>query len=194
MTSMKYMKRIGKVLFMAILMVACSPEDGEDGAIGPQGEQGPAGPTGLQGEQGEVGSANVIYSDWIPNDFVPGGGLLQKVFVLASADEINSLNVNLDTSTVMVYGRGNVLLVAGDEVFPLPYTTGAGDRYTFTINDGQIRAVGLTSNVANNDFDVFDDYRYIIIPGAESIGGKTSTLNYNKMTYQEITEHFNIPE
>lgn len=188
---MKSIKRIGNVLLMAILMIACSPEDGSDGAIGPQGEQGPA---GAQGEQGEIGTANVIYSSWIPNDFGPGGGLLQKVFVLASADEINSLNVNLDTSTVMVYGRGDVLLVLGDEIFPLPYVTGAGDRYTFTINDGQIRAVGLTSNVANNDFDVFDDYRYIIIPGAESTGNKSSTIDYNKMTYQEIAERFNIPD
>lgn len=191
MITIKAIKRITHILFVGICMLACSPEDGTDGVTGPQGEQGLVGP---QGEQGEIGAANVIYSDWIPSDFPEGGGLLQKLFVLASTNEINSLNVNLDTSTVMVYGRGDVLLVVGDETFPLPYITGAGDRYTFTVNDEQIRAVGLTSNVANNDFDVFDDYRYIIIPGAQSTGGKSSSINYNKMTYQEIAEHFNIPD
>ncbi|WP_430908541.1 hypothetical protein [Maribacter sp. 2-571] len=134
---MNTIKRIGQALFMTLLLVACSPEDGSDGAIGPQGEQGPAG----QGEQREIGAANVIYSDWIPSDFAEGGGLLQKLFVRTSTDESNSLNINLDTSTVMVYARGDVPLVLGDETFPLPYITGAGDRYTFTINDGQIGAV-----------------------------------------------------
>ena len=193
MKTMKFktnlMKHLLGMLFISILFIGCSPEDGKNGTNGVDG---------IDGTDGQTGTANVIYSDWIPNNFTLGGGLLQKVFTLASTDEINSFNVNLDTSTVMVYGRGDILLTAGDEVFPLPYITGGGARYTFTINDGRIRAVGQTSNVADNDFDVFDDYRYVIIPGGISTSARstnaTSSIDYSEMSYEEIIAHFNIPD
>ncbi|MGC1471606.1 MAG: hypothetical protein WA775_03350 [Psychroserpens sp.] len=197
---MKITTQLFGLLFITSLLIGCSPEDGRDGTDGIDGINGSEGP------QGETGTANVIYSDWILNDFPSGGGLLQKLFTLASADEINSLNINLNTSAVMVYGRGNILLEIGDEVLPLPYITGAGARYSFTIkDDGRILAVGQTSNVADNDFTVFDDYRYIIIPGgnpvnsnrnsnSKSADSKSSALDYTTMTYEELITHFNIPD
>nr|WP_299071320.1 hypothetical protein [uncultured Allomuricauda sp.] len=212
---MQKKKRLFNGFFMALigalLIVSCSAEDGATGPAGPQGEQGEAGPQGeagadgadgAQGEQGEPGTANVIYSDWIPNGFTPGGGLLQKISTLASAEEITSLGVDLETSTVLVYGRGDVLIFNGVEVFPLPYITGSGVRYTYTINGGEIRLAGLVPSGENNDLDVFDDYRYIIIPGENPVdssgpGGittKNSSLDYSKMSYEEVIEFFNIEE
>lgn len=195
MESMKFKNVLFSTLLSGLLLIACS-KDGNDGAIGPQGPQGEQGATGPAGPQGETGTANVIYSDWIPNGFSPGGGLLQKLYTIADVDEINSLNVILETSTVLVYGRGNVLLAAGDEVLPLPYhNVSSTERYTYTINESRIRLVGMTSNVANNDFDLFDDYRYVIIPGGVSRSGKSSnSLDFSKMTYDEVVEHFNIPK
>lgn len=129
------------VLFLGIFFLAsCSAEDGETGPAGPagpQGEQGAQGPQGDQGEQGEPGTANVIYSDWIPIDF-PATALLQKIVTLASEEVITSLDVDLETSTVLVYGRGDVLIFNGIEVFPLPFATGANIRYTYTIDGGEI--------------------------------------------------------
>ncbi|MBS9461180.1 collagen-like protein [Flagellimonas sp. 389] len=198
-------KSLIHLVIVGLLIASCSAEDGETGPAGPagpQGEQGPAGADGAQGEQGETGTANVIYSDWIPNGFTPGGGILQKLSTLASAEEITSLGVDLETSTVLVYGRGDVLIFNGVEVFPLPYVTASGIRYTYTINGGEIRLAGIAPGGENNDFDIFDDYRYIIIPGEIPVdtsgpGGittKNGSLDYSKMSYEEVTELFGIEE
>ncbi|UII78017.1 collagen-like protein [Flagellimonas sp. HMM57] len=201
-------KSLIHLVIVGLLIASCSAEDGETGPAGPagpQGEQGPAGADGAdgaQGEQGETGTANVIYSDWIPNGFTPGGGILQKLSTLASAEEITSLGVDLETSTVLVYGRGDVLIFNGVEVFPLPYVTGSGIRYTYTINGGEIRLAGIAPSGENNDFDIFDDYRYIIIPGEIPVdtsgpGGittKNGSLDYSKMSYEEVIELFGIEE
>jgi len=185
----KFLKNSLLSIFIVTLLISCS---GEDGAVGPEGPQGEQGIQGEQGEQGETGTANVIYSDWISNGFSEGGGLLQKNFLLASATEISDLNVDLDTSAVLIYGRGNVLFTIGDDVLPLPYITGSNIRYTYSIDDGEIRIVGFTSDVSDNDFDLFDDYRYVIIPSGVSTG--KSSIDYKKMTYQELITHFNITE
>ncbi|WP_160114778.1 collagen-like protein [Aquimarina sp. AU474] len=191
---MKNLVKLSWILVILISLFSCS--DGEDGSIGPVGEQGEQGPIG---EQGDPGTANVIYSDWIPNGFNPGGGLLQKLFTLASEQQITDLGVNLDTSTVLVYGRGDILAVIGDEVLPLPYENRATDeRYTYAIYNGSIRAVGLAASNTDNDFDRFDDYRYVIIPGGVAVGSNTSSIkskiDYTTMSYQQIAILFNIPE
>ena len=194
------------VLFLGIFFLAsCSAEDGETGPAGPagpQGEQGAQGTQGDQGEQGVPGTANVIYSDWIPIDF-PATALLQKIVTLASEEEITNLDVDLETSTVLVYGRGDVLIFNGIEVFPLPFATGANIRYTYTIDGGEINLVGLAPSGENNDFDLFDDYRYVIIPGGQPIpeegegaeeAAKGLDYDYSKMSYEEIADLFNIED
>ncbi|WP_204263103.1 collagen-like protein [Spongiivirga citrea] len=185
-------------LLIGLVAIGCSPEDGAQGPAGPagpQGEQGPQGQEGTQGEQGESGNANVIVSDWIQNGFSPGGGLLQKVFTLATDTEITSLNIDLDRSTIMVYGRGNVLAIMGDEVIPLPYYRAATeDTYSFTFGDGSLRALGITPNDGTNDFDLFDDYRYVIIPADNSQSGKQTPPDYSKMSYDEIAKFFGIKD
>ncbi|WP_109436315.1 hypothetical protein [Aquimarina sp. AU119] len=204
MKAMKDLVKLSLILVLSVSIFSCS--DGEDGAIGPAGPEGPAGAQGTQGIQGDPGdpgdpgTANVIYSDWIPNGFTPGGGLLQKVFTLANAQQITDLGVNLDTSTVLVYGRGDILLVVGDEVFPLPYENrSTEERYTYTTtNQGSIRAVGFAASNTDNDFDRFDDYRYVIIPGGVAVSSTSSatksTPDYTTMSYKEIATLFNIPE
>lgn len=201
-TLQRIIKSISLLSLTALLIISCSPEDGAQGPAGPAGPQGEQGPTGqdgadgAQGEQGEPGTANVIYSDWIENGFTPGGGLLQKVFTLATEAEINALDINLDQSTIMVYARGNILLLAGDEVIPLPYfRSSTEDTYSYTFGDGSLRALGTTPNDGSNDFDLFDDYRYVIIPGGQSTStGKQTPPDYTKMSYEEVTKLFNIKD
>lgn len=203
MQSRRSLFSIITVFFLgALFMVSCSAEDGETGPAGPAGPEGPQGvqgeqgPQGDQGEQGDPGTANVIYSDWIPIDFPPGGGLLQKVLTLASEQEITDLGVDLETSSVLVYGRGDVLIFSGIEVFPLPFSTGANIRYTYMIDGGEINLVGLAPPGENNDFDIFDDYRYVIIPGGQPATEEASKspIDFSKLSYQQLIDLFAIPE
>jgi hypothetical protein len=45
------------VLSIALLVLACTPQNGSEGPVGTQGAQGPAGPKGDRGEQGLTGAA-----------------------------------------------------------------------------------------------------------------------------------------
>ncbi|MFP2995591.1 hypothetical protein ABN763_06755 [Spongiivirga sp. MCCC 1A20706] len=194
-TLQRIIKSISLLSLTALLIMSCSPEDGAQGPTGPAGPQGEQGPVGPDGAQGETGNANVIVSDWIENGFTPGGGLLQKVFTLATEAEINALDIDLDQSTIMVYARGNILLLAGDEVIPLPYfRASTEDTYSFTFGDGSLRVLGITPNDGTNDFDLFDDYRYVIIPAENSQSGKQTPPDYTKMSYEEVAKLFNIKD
>ena len=194
--AMKNVIKYTAILFVSVLIFSC---EGEDGAVGPQGEpgiQGEQGPQGDQGEQGETGTANVIYSDWIPNGFATGGGLNQKIFTLASQQEITDMGINLDTSVVMVYARGEgVLAAVGLEVVPLPYENRSENQlYTYSLNDGRIRALGVVIGGGDNDFDFFEDYRYVIIPGGQAAGqaGAKSAIDYKSMSYKEVAALLDI--
>ncbi len=189
---MKKVMKLSWVLVLMVLMFSCS-DDGADGAVGPAGAQG------TTGTQGDPGTANVIYSDWIPNVFPNAIIFLKDISTpLATAEEITALGVDLDTSVVLVYGKGDVSAASGssgDEVVPLPYENiDEGELYTFAANNG-VRALAITTDgVIDNGFDDFSDFRYIIIPGGVPVDKSRSMNEYKNMSYEEIAALFNIPE
>ena len=198
MKTMKFTKQVFSLIFIASLFLACSKEDGKDGATGPagtQGEQGVAGTDGADGEQGETGSANVIYSDWIDVDYLLNGALESNLQGLGTFTESE---LNKDTDVVLVYGQRDTESTA-DGVYALPYILASQDEYySFMLTDASgittsIRATVNTLDGGTNLFNFFQQYRYVIIPGGISDSGKSS-IDYSKMTYEEIVEHFNIPE
>ena len=212
-----------KVLFYlaiaSLTLVACSPEDGEDGAIGPQGpqgEQGPQGPQGEpgqdgaegaqgeQGEQGEPGTANVIYSDWIDSEFD------DDIFTTSASFSIDAPLMTediIDEGVILVYGRSFPAPVTNDtDVYALPVVFGAARQQSYYYRaetTGQLDIVVVANEegepVGNPFFEVF---RYVLIPGGQptddsnpgDVTTKREALDYTKMTYEEILEHFNIPE
>jgi len=194
-------KSIFTMLFLGIIFLGCSPEDGEDGALGPQGiqgEQGPTGPqgeqgaTGPQGERGETGTANVIYSDWIPSGFESPIADTHASFAIENVaeltDEVKS------NGHIAIYGR---YTQAYTVIQPLPKSLFGlrMQHYDFQINDLNQNINIWVSSIDGSDIEIpiYDDYRYIIIPGGVPSAGK-STVDYTKMNYQEIVAHFNIPE
>src|SRR3546814_7850394 len=68
---MKPFKLLLSALFLATLLLSCEKEGppGPAGAAGEQGPRGETGATGPKGAKGDPGTANVIYSDWIPVDW-----------------------------------------------------------------------------------------------------------------------------
>ncbi len=193
-TKMKFTKRFFSVLFIAGLMMACS-KDGQDGAVGPQGAQGEQGAAGAQGEQGNTGTANVISSDWIPMNFISPGAQQSNVMWL---DTFSSKELNPATDVVLVYGQRDT---DGDNngVYPLPFILATQDEYYgYGLFGAKPSGTGIQVRVNSLDggvnlFTFFTEYRYVIIPGGNPASSKSS-VDYTKMTYEEIAELFNIKD
>lgn len=198
---------------LGLLIASCSAEDGATGPIGPagpQGEQGTAGTDGAdgvdgadgtngeQGDQGDTGTANVIYSDWIDSEFDanitdPAAGIDLEAPGLTQ--EI------IDQGTILVYGRNIVL--PSNEIFPLPQII-SNDNHGFRVDSPEnIRLTISSLDGSAVGSRVIEDYRYILIPGGNPAGGpgaggglgsKGEAMDYTKMSYQEVMQHFNIQE
>ena len=177
--------------------MACSSEDGDDGAIGPQGpqgEQGPAGAQGDQGEQGDTGTANVIYSDWIPRSFETAGASETNQQLLAS---FNGAEFNLNEDVLLVFGRREINTIIS-EVNQLPYVLSSQQEfYGFEVSSftggSALRIQVATFDGGTNLFTFFEDFRYVIIPGGVATTSKSS-VDYTKMSYEELVELFNIQD
>ena len=175
--------QIFKILgcLLIILTFSCSTEDGKDG------------------EQGPAGTANVMYSNWMNqnwNDY----------------DQPTSKSMSIEESNLTLDFRDNGGIVLGyfkvngssTYEFPLQdynnnnvrefksesYPTNGYVRYTIKSTDGTT-LTNVEVNGSTSDYN--PQYRYILIPGGVNISGKSST-DYKKMSYKEICELFNIPE
>ncbi|TSE09369.1 MULTISPECIES: collagen-like protein [Aquimarina] len=192
------------IVMVSLLIFSCS--DGEDGAIGPAGQNGidgidgtngTDGNDGADGVDGPPGTANVIYSDWIPADF-PGGIDSDKSMLLLS-----SLTAfDKDTDAILVYGRNpaNALFF---NVYELPYFNVDNEEfYGIEMGEGtgfeSLRVRGQTTDGLLKAFSFFDDFRYVIIPGGVSTNPTSSatksSIDYSSMSYEEVKTLFNIPE
>ena len=167
-------------------------EDGQDGEDGADGENGENGQDGEDGQDGATGTANVIYSDWIPSGFP---AVINDTF-----DQWHMLAPDLtqeihDTGVVLVYAR-----VSGAFIFQLPNTFYAGsyEHYAVRLFDNFDTQIAIRlSSIDGSDIGtplLNGHFRYVLIPGGVLASGKTTALNYKKMSYAEIAERFNIPD
>ncbi|MDC6366410.1 MULTISPECIES: collagen-like protein [Flavobacteriaceae] len=200
------------VLFIGSLITSCSGEDGETGPVGPQGPQGEQGPDGAdgadgtdgtdgeQGEQGEPGTANVMYSDWVATEFGNSIVATSTSFTIDAPDVDEDM---LDFGTILVYGR-RIDITLGNIVYPLPIVFGAARQqsYYFRAQDGEIRITVSANEEGESvvDGSFLEEYRYVLIPGGtpvdtDSPGGLTGkSMDYSKMTYEEVAKHFGFEE
>jgi hypothetical protein len=196
-----------KVIFCSIvcsmiLLLSCA-KDGDQGPPGSKGEQGTQGETGAaggngeqgaQGSQGETGTANVIYSDWFSADFgenpILSPGASDNFNVDEFTQEIK------DNGLIIVYSRRD--LGQGYSYFTLPYT-----RYFSTNQHFSSRFFAYNDRInisvtSVNGSDIISSYltefRYIIVPGGIPASGKNLALDYKNLSYQELCNHFNIPQ
>jgi len=203
-TQMKITKRLLSILLLMTLLTACS-KDGQDGAIGPQGVAGQDGTNGVDGQDGtngadgqngvdgadgEPGTANVIYSDWVPSpfNFDPDSILSSNSFIIAPG-----LTQDIrDNGVVLVYGRTN-----GDQRFQLPAVIfGRNQSYSARPGNGfNLRLIveSIDSGVIGQSL-YLTEFRYLLIPGGILDSAKSASVDYSKMSYEEIAERFNIPD
>jgi len=159
--------------------------DGQDGADGATGPQGPAGEDGQDGADGTDGSIDIYASVWKSNFFYNKTGLGGSLPM--------GVNPNLnqevaDGGVIMVYGKSPSGIVQA-----LPISKERGRViYDFWLNPdvGVIRVHLTTDDAKDATFDHFTHFRYVVIPPATS--SKTSKIDYQKMTYEEVMQHFGL--
>ncbi len=179
--------------------------DGQDGTDGVDGQDGVDGTDGQDGADGETGTANVIYSDWIPENFNAFPGTIKTMILVDTSDQDFDRNIDV----VLVYGRASseTILPPGI-VYELPYYNVEGEEfYTNRITQGlsslgsppqqSIIIEAQSTDGADKDFEFFSDFRYVIIPGGVAIpssAASKSSEDYKNMSYKEILSIFKIPE
>lgn len=171
------------ILLMIITLAACSKE----GDPGPKGDAGPAGVPGPQGGKGDPGTANVIYSAWMPIDwngfnesnyktmkieepmitseFIENGGVAM-FFLRATSDD-----VTLVVSTP--YQAGEVLVFGATQI---------------QSGEGTLGLVASTADGSSFSEEMFEglEVRYILIPGGTLTPAGKVSYDYEslKKTYQ----------
>ena len=173
-------------MFFAVLAVfSCRGEDGE------------------KGEQGPPGSANVIYSDWFTATSYTSSTVFGITNLTYVKDAPQITQDILDKGVVLVYGNlsGYVSTVwPVGQVSQLPIAlTYVQSGQTMTDTWSAIQTVGKMTIKFVNDKNLYTStglatthkFRYIIIiPGGQPIG--KSSIDYSKMSYEEVCERFNI--
>lgn len=189
MKTIRISLKTSMAIFMGIVLIGCSAEDGMDGAPGPQGEQGLTGPQGEQGEQGiqgepgEDGNANVIASPWIPEQFSDNS---VNYTTFSIADEAFTDEI-LNSGTVLVYARDGI------ETVPIPVVFG-NQSYYYVLPDtlGEITFIARTVDNTSMVFGALTDFRYVIIPASNIAGKNGEPMDLGKMSYFEVMDHFGL--
>ena len=170
------------VAMLMTLVLACSNEDGKDGL------------------QGEPGTANVIYSDWFPEEFESGTSV--------SFFDVEDPNINpasVGNSAILAYS-----LTPSGVIYPLPIIMDVvSENYFFILQpeESSIRFLARTLDGSIGMFNTFTHYRYIIIPSGVPTGissragkvfhldGKTySEAQIQALPYTDLCRLLNITE
>ncbi|MCX7550666.1 hypothetical protein [Xanthomarina sp. F2636L] len=177
--------------FLVIFSFSCSPEDGDTGP------QGPAGMDGTDGTDGTDGNANVIYSSWFGPDgqtFISNGYTSYAEFEVSAPELTNDI---INNGVVLVYAKFNNYV---PEVWPaghvaqLPLTISGGTTdhiYTYYVEDSNMKIRYRQEGPASTwSFVGVQMFRYVLIPG--NIDARAQQIDYSKMTYEEVINHFNL--
>lgn len=176
------------VLFVAFSF-ACSPEDGKDGA------QGPTGAAGTDGQDGQNGNANVVNSGWLDANWNRVNLPTLKVMRIKPEEIDLDYNVLRDESLILIYMQqtGTTTLST------LPGSAGWSNViYSYTFGDIDPDYSGILIRIkSTNGIEITEGqssasrgvrFRYVIIPSAF----ETNSLDYSKITYEEVMNHFDL--
>ncbi len=208
--TMKFLA-LGLVLF-TLAFTSCS-KDGADGANGLDGIDGVQGPPGIDGsdgtdgidgvdgQDGEDGNANVIASDWYEptESSFSVNNPRYKSFPLAT----NLSSGILKDGVILVYYDTDI------DIYLLPNHVFAPDGTILKSVDSKInhasRSIYVTIRRSDSDLTpreyLWDPsgpaygkgvrFRYVIIP-SNATTGKKATIDFNKMSYEEVMDHFGL--
>ncbi|HEV7347401.1 collagen-like protein [Telluribacter sp.] len=194
-----------KQLFSKFVLVAVTAFflgcEGPEGPTGPAGPQGPQGTAGPAGQVGAPGTANVLFSPWVPiskkqlsQDYWNKADNMAS-FALSGDAMTKILTQNhLDKGVVLVYNR---LTGGKTRLFPLPQTfmlaEGNMMMYNFDVEPGKVN-VFIQFSKAIDPTKIFtedEDYRVVLIPGGTlfRMSGEIDLKNY-----EAVKKAFNLPD
>ncbi|KAG1649002.1 Kelch repeat-containing protein 1 [Nymphon striatum] len=160
----------------------------DNGSLADWCDDGADGQNGTDGAQGETGSANVIYSEWLPSEFPNNIPLSQDSFVVEAPDLTMEI---VENGLLLVFGRTSNPI---DQIIveQLPRPVFFRDQYYFhryittPTNEGpqQFTVEVLSTDGGFIGVPFFEEYRYFIIPGGNPASGKSS-IAYSKMRYAD---------
>lgn len=188
------------LMVLALVLTSCSAEDGVDGSDGLQGLQGTTGVDGEDGADGQDGNANVISSDWFsPSDYTltTGFGGINLLENEQAAAEITQEII--DSGVVLTYGKLNGYATSIwplDQVSLMPisltYNSSPSetDNWKAILSAGNVTIRFTNSNNTYSSLSSSHSFRYVVIP--ESVSAKSVRLNYEKMSYKEVMDHFGL--
>ncbi|GHB81092.1 collagen-like protein [Persicitalea jodogahamensis] len=177
---------------LAIVMICLGSCSGTEGPAGPVGPAGPQGPVGTAGPQGPAGSANVLYSNWTKagtwiktNQF----GTDRFYFDITNVNRLTQ--AVLDQGVVLMYAK---LETENNQVRQLPirvYALFTEDIIDFTLTVNRIRVWSVPVRGPQTPIQPSPnhEFRYVIIPG-----GQAGRISYEKLTYAEAKDMFQIPD
>tara|TARA_R110002167_G_scaffold23281_10_gene82743 strand:- start:834 stop:1472 length:639 start_codon:yes stop_codon:yes gene_type:complete len=206
------LKLVSKGFIMAVLLASCSKDvvegpigpigpqgeqgvpgqNGEQGAVGPSGEDGVDGMDGMDGMDGEDGNANVIASDWIPEQF-------SDTPVPNAAFQIVDERLSLVTDSMAA-----ILVYAKDfygTVNQIPIVISGNKSYVYVLYAESNYMVFIASTLNNEAafFDGLTHFRYVIIPA--SVFGKSNgpdaiselkTAGVDIADYDAVIDYFGL--
>ena len=143
-----------------------------------------------EGEDGDPGTANVLYSEWFASRFGEN----------VNAPTLKDFNVDIPELT-QEFMQSGVILVYGrrfqsptlEQIFTLPitfYDLSQQFRYIVNENRMSIQVVSIDGSEIENV--LLTEFRYILIPGGEIV--TKSAKDFEQMSYDQVTDHFNIPK
>jgi hypothetical protein len=178
---------------IAISFSSCSKE----GPVGPQGEQGPQGAQGAQGSQGDPGTANVIYSNWLNVSFdadtVHNGAVIDTIGFYSTIEAAGLDNSILTSGEIKVF----LNLGTADDAYvvPLPYFSpynGITIEPSFYVGNIDIYSNIDAGTAQDQSGNIFQQYRYILIPGGTAARKSGSQVDWND--YASVKKYLNLKD
>ncbi len=165
------LKVLSALFLITIVFANCKKGDtgamGAAGATGAAGTNGAAGATGATGAKGDTGTANVIYSHWFNLKFVSRESAYAPFSCDTTIEQLDS--TMLATGEIKVYC--NYGSASSANIFPLPYNDSiyrvTVDFYPYTMD---IYSNFDGSTYTSTDGEIYQQYRYILIPGSVLAG------------------------
>ena len=199
MKQVKFNLKYVVILMVSVAFFSCSDgEDGlmglpgQDGIDGINGQDGTDGADGADGADGEDGNANVIISDWIDTEFSTMLETFTSFEITPSSFDSNG--------AILVYGRDTSPGTGNNGIVrPIPFEL-FNERYSYEVDPGEgtfpnvtLTTIVFTARSVDGSDEVFDRIgavRYVNIPSQAS--GKSSSIDFEKMTYEEVIDYFGL--
>lgn len=185
------------IVLVALTFTSCTKE-GETGPMGPAGINGT---DGTDGEDGNDGNANVMASDWLEPTESSFSVNNPRYKALPLATNLSSSL--LEDGVILVYYDNDV------DIYLLPNHVFALDGTILKSIDSKINRASrnIYVNIQRSDSDLTPGeylwdpsgppygkgvrFRYVIVP-SNAASGKKAAIDYKKMSYEEVMDHFGL--